>query len=120
MNKKINSCIQVREESSIRKIEESGKRLLSPEMCVYTNEDCTGFILDYYLPGVKKDVIELKISDESIFLGGETESVNYSSFYRLTCPIIPKEVEASYDNGLLRIRAPFKDIKLDMIDIDIK
>ncbi|MBY9006058.1 MAG: Hsp20/alpha crystallin family protein [Candidatus Lokiarchaeota archaeon] len=120
MNKKINSCIQVNENFESACLDDSGKSVVSPRLFISTMNEFDGLTLDYTLPGVDKEAIELKISEDSIFVKGETDSIHYSSFYRFTCPVTPNDVKASYDNGLLRIKVPFKDITLDMIDIDIK
>ncbi|MBN1215647.1 MAG: Hsp20/alpha crystallin family protein [Candidatus Lokiarchaeota archaeon] len=120
MKKKINSCIQERENFDSAHVDESGKTVMAPRLYISAVEDFNGLTLEYTLPGVNKDAIVLKMSEDSISIKGETDSIHYSSFYRFTCPVLPKEVKASYDNGLLRLKVPYKDVTLDMIDIDIQ
>lgn len=96
------------------------KRIFSPEMCSYTNEDNTGYVIEVVLPGVEKDTIKLKMTDEDIFVIGETEYIKYVGSYGLCRPIENSEATAKYKNGLLKIEAPFKDIKLETVDIDIE
>ncbi|TFF85059.1 MAG: Hsp20/alpha crystallin family protein [Promethearchaeota archaeon] len=102
------------------KEEELRKRIFSPEMCSYTNEDATGYIVEVVLPGVEKDTIDLKVTDDSVFVTGESEAIKYVGSYGLCCPIDISGTKAKYNNGLLKIEAPFKDITFETVDIDIE
>jgi len=119
--KKINSCICIEayEKLNLRKIEESEKIVISPEMCMFVNDDDSGFIFEFILPGVKKDTIKLLMNDKQIFIKGESELFIYTNFYRLSGPVLHDKVKATYDKGLLRVEIPFKDLTTDMMDIEI-
>jgi len=102
------------------KEEKPTKRIFSPEMCSYTNKEGTGYVIEVVLPGVKKDTINLKMLDDGVIVSGESEAIKYVGSYGLCCPVIKSRVKAKYDNGLLKIEAPFKDITLETVDIDIE
>ncbi|MFO7796179.1 MAG: Hsp20/alpha crystallin family protein [Promethearchaeati archaeon] len=95
------------------------KRIFSPEMCSYTNEDATGYVIEVVLPGVGKETIDLKITEDSVFITGESEAIRYVGSYGLCCPINTEHAKAKYNNGLLKIEAPFKEINLETVDINI-
>ena len=88
--------------------------MYSPQMCMYTNGDRTAFILEIMLPGVEKDDIRLEINEKRIHIIGETNSTKYFGNYRLYRPINPIKVKVNYNNGLMRINAPFKGISSDI------
>jgi HSP20 family protein len=35
------------------------------------------------------------------------------------CPVVPDKAEAKYENGLLRINAPFKDVMEDAVSVSV-
>lgn len=100
--------------------EKSSKLLAYPQMCAVENEDSTGFEIEVYLPGVDKDTIKLKMDSEYIYITGETETVRYSGFYSLCCPVEPEKAKTSYKEGLLKIHVPYQEIKMHTIDIKIE
>jgi HSP20 family molecular chaperone IbpA len=113
------------EEETKKPIEKSEERerkkpIVAPQICSYDNEKGDGYIIEVILPGVEKDTINLKVDDENIFISGESDTIRYVGAYGLCCPISPKETEATYKNGLLKIKTPFKEIKLDTIDVKIE
>ncbi|MBD3194498.1 MAG: Hsp20 family protein [Candidatus Lokiarchaeota archaeon] len=114
--------IKSEEKPSVEKVEENKprKRVFTPEFCSYTNEEGNGYLMEIELPGVDKDDILLKMNDENIFITGETDVIRYIGSYALCCPIEPKEARAIYKNGLLKIQAPFKEIELNTIDINVE
>ncbi|MFX1287416.1 MAG: Hsp20/alpha crystallin family protein [Promethearchaeota archaeon] len=96
------------------------KLIATPQMCAVESEDGTGFDIEVYLPGVDKDTIKLKMDSEYIYITGETETVKYSGFYSLCCPVEPEKAKTSYKEGLLKINVPYQEIKMHTIDIKIE
>lgn len=109
------------EEGNVKKSEEKKikKPIIAPQICSYDNEEGDGYIIEVILPGVEKDTINLKMDDENIFISGESDSIRYIGAYGLCCPIEPEKTEAIYKNGLLKIKSPLKEIKLNTIDVNI-
>lgn len=96
------------------------KLVATPQMCAVESEDATGFEIEVYLPGVDKDTIKLKMDSEYIYITGETETVKYSGFYSLCCPVEPEKAKTSYKEGLLKINVPYQEIKMHTIDVKIE
>jgi HSP20 family molecular chaperone IbpA len=114
------SIMKEGEEREEIKKDEPRKRIFSPEMCSYTNEDNTGYVIEVVLPGVEKDTIHLKMTNEDIFVTGESDAIRYVGSYGLCCPVDTNKARARYNNGLLRIEAPFEDIDLKTVEVDIE
>jgi HSP20 family molecular chaperone IbpA len=95
------------------------KLIAYPQMRTIENEDSTGFDIEVYLPGVDKDTIKLKMDTEYIYISGETETVKYTGFYNLCCPVEPTKAKTLYKEGLLKIHVPYKEIELHTIDVKI-
>ena len=96
------------------------KLIAYPQMHTIENEDGTGFDIEVYLPGVDKDTIKLKMDTEFIYISGETETVKYTGFYNLCCPVDPTKAKTIYKEGLLKIHVPYKEIELHTIDVKIE
>lgn len=107
--------------SDIEPVKDKPSKLIAyPQMCAVESEDSTGFDIEVYLPGVDKDTIKLKMDSEYIYITGETDTVKYSGFYSLCCPVEPEKVKTSYKEGLLKIKVPYKEIKMHAIDVKIE
>ena len=96
------------------------KLIAYPQICAVENEDSTGFNIEIYLPGVDKDTIRLKMDREYILVTGETETVKYTGFYNLCCPVEPEKATTSYKEGLLKINVPYREIEMHTIDVKIE
>ena len=95
------------------------KIIVSPIVCSYFNDDVTKIRIEVPLPGVKKGDISLKLNEESLFLIAPRDDVRYVTAMAIFCPIVPGKAEAKYENGLLRITAPFKDTMDSPLKIDV-
>jgi HSP20 family protein len=105
----------------IEKVEEKPiKPVFSPEFCSWDNDDGTGYEMEVYFPGVDKDTIKLKMTEDTIFVVGETDRLRYVGSYTLCCPVDPTKTKSTYENGLLKISAPYKEIELNTVDIPIE
>lgn len=85
------------------------------------------YLIEAELPGMNKEDIEIEIKEDRLIVKGDTkreekeegkgylrQERSYSSFYReLPIPenILTDKAEASFDNGVLEIRLPKKDVK---------
>jgi HSP20 family protein len=91
-----------------------------PAVDVYETD--TELVVKAQLPGVKKEDIDLTVEDNRLVISGQTqqeEEVNedgyhrrelrYGSFRRaipLPAAVTQADIKASYDNGVLTVRAP--------------
>ena len=104
----------------LSEVKEEQKYLTSPEVCSWADDEENIYKIEMQLPGVDKDSIKLKMHDDSFFIKGETEDTIYIGSYGVCCPIKPEEAKASYKNGLLKIKVPFKEPEFQSIDIEIE
>jgi HSP20 family molecular chaperone IbpA len=95
-----------------------GKRIVTPNMCAWPDEEHNTSHIEIELPGVEKDSIKLRMHEDSFFISGETEHVRYVGSYPLCCPIVPKKANATYKEGLLTIDVPYKT-KFKSVNVEI-
>ena len=95
------------------------KRVFVPDICMYDNDDSSGYIIEVILPGVEKDTLKLKMNKENLIIFGETDTINYGGLFQLCCPVDTEKAKSSYKNGLLKIEVPYLDAMKDITDIII-
>ncbi len=98
--------------------EELEKRIISPNMCSWLDDEHNTSHIEIELPGVEKDTIKLRMHEDSFFISGETEQIRYIGSYSLCCPVIPENAKATYKEGLLTFDVPFKT-KFESVDVEI-
>ena len=82
---------------------------MSPKTCAYVDEKHSLLLMEVSLPGVNKADIDLRLQDDSFYLKAHRENIEYVSSLALCCPVEAEAAKAKYENGLLRIEAPFKE-----------
>ena len=107
--------------SDIEKVEEKSTRtILTPQMCSWIDEEDTGYEIEVYLPGVEKDSVKLRMSEDTVFVAGDTDRIRYVGYYTLCCPVEHEKATSSYKNGLLRIHVPYKEIIMSSVEVAIE
>jgi HSP20 family protein len=86
------------------------RRRIAAEPCTYVNEDNSTLHLEFTIPGVKREDIKLKLQDDSFFLSALREDTEYVSTGTFCCPVKTADSKATYENGLLKVYIPFKDV----------
>ncbi len=92
---------------------------VAPDVCAYPDDDHKKLTIEIALPGVKKENIKVRVHEDSLSLNAPREDIEYSTSLAFCCPIKPEALTAKYENGLLRIEAPFKDEESDTREIKI-
>jgi HSP20 family molecular chaperone IbpA len=92
---------------------------VSPDVCSYFDDDESRINIEISLPGVKKEDISLKFLEDSLSLSAPRDDIKYVATLSLCCPVVPEKAEAKYENGLLKITAPFKDAMEDALEIKV-
>ena len=104
---------------------------VAPLVDIYeTNDD---FFLEAYMPGVSKENTKIKLEDGNLVLMGridyavaiakkfvlkETETGNYYRKFKISQSIDESKIDASLENGILRVKLPKHDrVKPKSIDI---
>jgi len=82
---------------------------VSPDVCSYITEDGEGLTIEISLPGVNKEDITLKLNEDSLYLSAPRDDIKYVATMATCCQIVPDKANATYENGLLVIKVPFKD-----------
>ena len=101
------------------KVKNPSKARYVPEICGFTSEDGTGYDFEVYLPGVDKDTIRVRMTNEYFGILGETDSKQYLGTYNFCCPVNPEKASAVYKEGLLKIHVPFEEVEVHTIDVGV-
>jgi HSP20 family protein len=96
-----------------------GRRKVAAELCSYITDDCSKLSMEVLLPGVKKEDITLRLLDDTFTISAPRDDLEYVATGAFCSPIRPTEVNAIYENGLLKIEAPFKDIMEGAVNVTI-
>lgn len=92
---------------------------VTPDICSYFIDNETKLCIDISLPGVKKDNIDLKMLKNNLFLTAPRDDINNVSSLSMCCDVVPEKTDAKYENGLLKIIAPFKDVMEGAIKVKV-
>ena len=95
------------------------KTKVSPDVCSYVDEEHTTITLEIMLPGIKKETIKLKMHEDSFNLFAPGQNFDYVTSMAFCCPVKANEATAEYENGLLKVEAPFKDPMEDAVEVSI-
>jgi HSP20 family protein len=91
-----------------KKQAKKAKPTLAPTM--YMDHDTKSYFIQVELPGVKKEDVELSVSDQSFCVRGLREDVELLGCYVLAHPTDSEKAKAKFENGLLNIQIPIKKI----------
>jgi HSP20 family molecular chaperone IbpA len=72
--------------------------------------DNSGLSISAALPGVAKENVHLHMTDEEMCIFGEREDLKYDCCYLIPCEIDLEKVDAHFENGLLTVKAPFREM----------
>jgi len=75
---------------------------------VHVDHDLDNYYIQVELPGVKKEEIELSISDQSFCVKGPREDIVLLGCYVLAHPVNEEKAKAKFENGLLGVMIPLK------------
>jgi len=89
-------------------------------MCAYVDDKHTLLTIEVILPGVKKENINVRMHEDSFSMSAAREDIEFVATLAFCCPVKPEAAVAKYENGLLKIEAPFKDLMEDAIKIKIQ
>src|SRR5512143_3195026 len=93
---------------------------VAPNTVAYADAENRKLVMEFAIPGAPTDTIDLKILEDSIHLTAPARDVEYVAALALGWPVKPREAEATYEHGLLRIEVPFKDPMEDAFKVTIK
>jgi HSP20 family molecular chaperone IbpA len=82
---------------------------VTPEVCSYADSEQNTLNMEISIPGVKKEDVNVRMTDEGFYLSAPREDIEYVSALAFCCPVQQDKAEAKYEDGLLKIKVPFKD-----------
>jgi HSP20 family molecular chaperone IbpA len=85
------------------------REMITPAMCACSSDDGKKMHMEFELPGVKMEDINLMMKEDSFCIRATRDDVEFHGDYDIFCPIDPDKTEAKYVNGLLSIDAPYKE-----------
>ena len=77
--------------------------------CLYINHDLENYYAQIEMAGVKKEDIELEVSENGFCIKGKRGEKEISGCWMLGHPVDINSVMAKYDTGLLDIKMPLKN-----------
>ncbi len=88
---------------------ENQKIPVSPASFIYHNDD--EYIIEIELPGVNKQDIEIKITENTFCIRAPRKNMEYTGCWVLAHEFDADKSNASFDNGLLTVRVPIIESK---------
>lgn len=85
---------------------ENTKPSLTPYVCF--NHDLENYYIQVELPGIKKENVELSVSEQSFCVMGTREDIDLIACYHLAHPVNEDRSKAKYKDGLLHVTIPLK------------
>jgi HSP20 family protein len=94
--------------------------ILSPSVCIFSDENRESLNIQIELPGVAKKNINLRLFEDGFYIEAKKEGTQYRGTYALMCPIRPEKAIAEYSNGLLTVNVPYKEPFAEGVKIKIE
>ncbi len=87
----------------------------------YVNYDCANksWDLEFHLPGVKKEDIDLKFINNAYRIKARRDQALYQASEYLPFDINEESIEAKYNNGLLYVKGKIKDPMEEAVEIKL-
>jgi HSP20 family protein len=73
---------------------------------VFADHDNENYYIQIELPGVKKEDIELQVSEQGFCIKGPREDIEFSCCYQLAHEVVHTRAKAKFENGLLDVVIP--------------
>ncbi len=83
------------------------EKIISPDVCVFTDESLETLNIQIELPGVDKNSIDLRFYEDGFYIVAKKDDVKYMGSYSLLFSVQPEKAIANYSNGLLTINIPY-------------
>lgn len=97
------------------------KRTVAPCVASCVDDQHTKIFIEIEIPGVNKDHIKLTMHEDSFYLTAKRQDgyIEYATSYALCCPVKAEQAKAKYENGLLKIEVPFRDVLEGAVNIKV-
>jgi HSP20 family molecular chaperone IbpA len=91
-----------------------------PDVFSYISDDEKSLMIEVTLPGVHKESIDLSMRRDGFRLLALRDDTSFETSATFCCPVDVENVKAHYDNGLLKIVAPYEDPMKDARKVAIR
>jgi HSP20 family protein len=91
-------------------ITEEEKLRVQPICCCGVDEREENVIGDIEIPGVDKKDIDIRAFDDGFRLYAPRQDLIYTGIYHVGCEIDAAKTRATYQNGILRVEIPVKNM----------
>ena len=95
------------------------EKIVSPDVCVFGDENLEALNIQVELPGVEKSNIDLQFYEDGFYIVAKNEDTKFMGSYSLIFSVRPENAIANYSNGLLTINVPYKDRLKDGVKVNI-
>ncbi len=93
---------------------------LSPVICAYPDDKYENLQIEVVLPGVEKNDISFKLTENSFYVKASKKGVDYMDSYAIYCPVDPEKAVAKYSNGVLKVIVPYQQPLERLVDVKIE
>jgi len=90
----------------VLELSEEKRPVIIPVACFC--HDSEAYTIDFELPGVEKECIELNVSSKGVCVAGCRDDVEFAGCWTLAHEVDEEKAEAKYENGLFRLKIPLK------------
>ncbi|MGB9929540.1 MAG: Hsp20/alpha crystallin family protein [Methanosarcina sp.] len=93
---------------------------ISPVISAYPDDEYENLYIEVILPGVEKENINFKVTENGFYIKATKEGVEYADSYAVCCPISPEKAIAKYSNGVLKVTVPYQQPFENAVDVKIE
>jgi HSP20 family molecular chaperone IbpA len=92
----------------------------SPEILSWVYSEQSTLIIQFTMIAIEKEKITLMINENGCYLSAPAEDLLYVTTLSFLHPVNPLEAKASFKDGYLTVKVPFKEPLKDFIQVPVE